>query len=67
MVAVPRVNQEVITPQGQGIVQGRMRNEEGDLRVLVAFMKDRSAEHTVRVVRDIWQLLDFDVSEVQPV
>ena len=63
---VPRINAIVNTPNGQGVVQGRMRDVDGNLRVLVAHDRNPSRPHTLVVV-GLWKLMEYEVELVQAV
>ena len=60
---LPRVNDDVITPYGIGVVQGRTKDEQGNLGVLVAFTQARTKEHFL-VVDGFWKLMAFGLDEV---
>lgn len=61
---IPRVNDTVETPNGRGVVQGRMKDPEGNLRVLVAHDRNPSRPHTL-VVTGLWKLVDYGLDEVK--
>lgn len=64
-----RVNQRINTPNGPGIIQGRML-EGGETRILVAHNpKDPAVAESVRekFLTGIWVLQKYPLSQITPI
>lgn len=59
----PRMNQNVMTPKGEGVYQFKLLQPDGTVKAVVAH--DRKLKHTV-VVQGLWKLVEYDFAELKP-